>query len=78
VTPPLTPVSEAACVLWKLAYLTRCCSIQLLALLLLTCGDTTKDLEILVLRHLWVPETSSPRLTCVFASVVQARDDPRP
>jgi putative transposase len=36
-------------VLSKLAYLTLCRSIQLLALL--TRGDTTKDLEILVLRH---------------------------
>ena len=33
----------------KLAYLTLCRSIQLLALL--ARGDTTKDLEILVLRH---------------------------
>jgi putative transposase len=36
-------------VLSKLAYLTLCRSIQLLALL--ARGDTTKDLEILVLRH---------------------------
>ena len=33
----------------KLAYLTLCRSIQLLVLL--ARGDTTKDLEILVLRH---------------------------
>jgi hypothetical protein len=36
-------------VLSKLAYLALCRSIQLLALL--ACGDATKDLEILVLRH---------------------------
>jgi hypothetical protein len=36
-------------VLSKLAYLTLCRSIQLLALL--ARGDTAKDLEILVLRH---------------------------
>jgi hypothetical protein len=36
-------------VLLKLAYLTLCRSIQLLALL--ARGDTAKDLEILVLRH---------------------------
>jgi hypothetical protein len=46
---PLTPASEAACVLSKLAYLTLCRSIQVLALL--ACGDTAKDLEVLVLRH---------------------------
>ncbi|HZD00491.1 MAG TPA: hypothetical protein VFA46_09975 [Actinomycetes bacterium] len=33
----------------KLAYLALCRSIQLLVLL--ACGDATKDLEILVLRH---------------------------
>jgi hypothetical protein len=36
-------------VLSKLAYLALCRSIQLLVLL--ACGDATKDLEILVLRH---------------------------
>jgi hypothetical protein len=36
-------------VLSKLAYLTLCRSVQLLALL--ARGDTAKDLEILVLRH---------------------------
>ena len=33
----------------KLAYLTLCCCIRLLALIVR--GDATKDLEILVLRH---------------------------
>jgi hypothetical protein len=45
---PLT-VSEATWVLSKLAYLTLCRSIQLLATL--ARGDAAKDLEILVLRH---------------------------
>jgi hypothetical protein len=40
---------EAHLMLPKLAYLTLCRSIQLLALL--GHGDTSKDLEILVLRH---------------------------
>jgi hypothetical protein len=40
---------EAHLILPKLAYLTLCRSIQLLALL--GCGDASKDLEILVLRH---------------------------
>jgi hypothetical protein len=42
------PLSEAARVLSKLAYLTLCHSIRLLALL--ARGDAAKDLEILVLR----------------------------
>jgi len=47
-------------VLSKLAYLTLCRSIQLLALL--ARGDTTKDLEILVLRHqLAVLRRQAPR-----------------
>jgi putative transposase len=47
-------------VLSKLAYLTLCRSIQLLALL--TRGDAAKDLEILVLRHqLTVLRRQSPR-----------------
>jgi putative transposase len=48
VTSPLT-ISEATWVLSKLAYLTLCRSIQLLATL--ARGDAAKDLEILVLRH---------------------------
>jgi hypothetical protein len=44
VTPTL---SEATCVLSKLAYLMLCRSIQLLALL--ARSDTTKDLEILAI-----------------------------
>ena len=43
------PISEATCVLSKLAYLTLCRSIQLPVLL--ARGDTAKNLEILVLRH---------------------------
>ena len=43
------PTAEATLVLSKLAYLTLCRSIQLLALL--ARGDAAKDLEILVLRH---------------------------
>ena len=44
----------------KLAYLTICCSIQLLALL--AHGDAAKDLEILVLRHqLAVLRRQTPR-----------------
>jgi putative transposase len=47
-------------VLSKLAYLTICCSIQLLALL--AHGDAAKDLEILVLRHqLAVLRRQTPR-----------------
>jgi putative transposase len=42
-------VSEATWVISKLAYLTRCCSIQLL--LPLARGEAIKDLEILMLRH---------------------------
>jgi hypothetical protein len=42
------PLSEAARVLSKLAYLTLCRSIRLLVLL--ARGDAAKDLEILVLR----------------------------
>jgi putative transposase len=40
---------EAIGVLSRIAYLTLCRSIQLLALL--ACGDAAKDLELLVLRH---------------------------
>jgi putative transposase len=51
---------EAAWVLSKLAYLTLCRSIQLLALL--TRGDAAKELEILVLRHqLAVLRRQTPR-----------------
>jgi putative transposase len=59
--PTLTAAaSEAACVLPRLAYLTLCRSIQLLALL--TRGDAAKDLEILVLRHqLTVLRRQTPR-----------------
>jgi putative transposase len=48
VTLPL-PTAKGHLVLSKLAYLTLCRSIQLLALL--SRGDAAKDLEILVLRH---------------------------
>jgi hypothetical protein len=48
VAPPLPPRRPPA-VLLRLAYLTLCRSIQLLALL--AHGDTAKDLEILVLHH---------------------------
>jgi hypothetical protein len=59
VTPSLT-VSEATWMLSKLAYLTLCRSIQLLALL--AHGEATKDLEILVLRHqLMVLRRQTPR-----------------
>jgi len=59
VTPPLT-VSEATWMLSKLAYLTLCRSIQLLALL--AHGEATKDLEILVLCHqLMVLRRQTPR-----------------
>jgi putative transposase len=40
---------EVIGVLSRIAYLTLCRSIQLLALL--ACGDAAKDLELLVLRH---------------------------
>jgi hypothetical protein len=51
---------EAAWVLSKLAYLTICRSIQLLALL--AHGDAAKELEILVLRHqLTVLRRQTPR-----------------
>jgi hypothetical protein len=51
---------EATWVLSKLAYLTLCRSIRLLALL--ARGDATKDLEILVLRHqLSVLRRQTPR-----------------
>jgi hypothetical protein len=51
---------EATWVLSKLAYLTLCRSIQLLALL--THDDAAKDLEILVLRHqLTVLRRQTPR-----------------
>jgi len=43
------PIAEATPVLPRLAYLTLCRSIQLLAQL--ARGDAAKDLEILVLRH---------------------------
>jgi hypothetical protein len=49
---------EAIRVLSRIAYLTLCRSIQLLALL--ARGDAAKDLELLVLRHqlsVWVPES---------------------
>jgi putative transposase len=47
-------------VLSKLAYLAVCRSMQ--ALVLLACGDATKDLEILVLRHqLTVLHRQAPR-----------------
>jgi hypothetical protein len=49
---------EAIRVLSRLAYLTLCRSIQLLALL--ARGDAAKDLELLVLRHqlsVWVAES---------------------
>src|SRR5512132_4122538 len=46
---PLSPLRRLPCVLPRLAYLTLCRSIQLLALL--ARGDAAKDLEILVLRH---------------------------
>jgi hypothetical protein len=48
VSSPLT-ASEVRCVLSNLAYLTLCCSIQLLVLL--ARGDAAKNLEILVLHH---------------------------
>jgi putative transposase len=52
--------AEASCVLTKLAYLTLCRSIQLLALL--ARGDAAKDLELLVLRHqLAVLRRQTPR-----------------
>jgi hypothetical protein len=59
--PTLTAAaSEATCVLPRLAYLTLCRSIQLLALLIR--GDAAKDLEILVLRHqLTVLRRQTPR-----------------
>jgi hypothetical protein len=46
---PLPPFGRLLCVLTRLAYLTLCRFIQLLALL--GHGDADKDLEILVLRH---------------------------
>jgi putative transposase len=61
---PLT-VSEATWVLSKLAYLTLCRSIQLLALL--ARGEAAKDLEILVLRH---------RLTVLRRQVARPRLEP--
>ena len=49
----------------KLAYLTLCRSIQLLALL--GRGDASKDLEILVLRHqLSVLRRQVPRRCCIW------------
>jgi hypothetical protein len=56
----LPPTAEVALVLPKLAYLSLCRSIQLLALL--ARGDAAKDLEILVLRHqLTVLRRQTPR-----------------
>jgi Homeodomain-like domain len=49
VSLPLPPLRRLPCVLPRLAYLTLCRSIGLLALL--ARGDAAKDLEILVLRH---------------------------
>jgi putative transposase len=46
---PLPPRLGAIRVLARIAYLTLCRSIQLLALL--ARGDAAKDLELLVLRH---------------------------
>jgi hypothetical protein len=57
-------------VLPRLAYLTLCRSIQLLALL--AGGDAAKDLEILVLR-LWVRESRSWVLSCGFGEAIRPR-----
>jgi hypothetical protein len=58
---PLLAGSEVRCVLSKLAYLTLCRSIQLLAML--AHGDAAKDREFLVLRHqLMVLRRQIPRL----------------
>ena len=54
----------------RLAYLTLCRSIQLLALL--AGGDAAKDLEILVLR-LWVRESRSWVLSCGFGEAIRPR-----
>ena len=57
------PTAEATPVLPRLAYLTLCRSIQLLAQL--GRGDAAKDLEILVLRHQLAVlrrQTSRPKL----------------
>jgi hypothetical protein len=76
VTPPLT-VSEATWMLSKLAYLTLCRSIQLLALL--AHGEATKDLEILVLRHqLMVLRRQTPRPRDEPAASSQARGPTQP
>jgi putative transposase len=59
--PPLTRLG--GCLLSKLAYLTLCRSVQLLALL--ARGNAAKDLEVLVLRHQLTVlrrQTSRPRL----------------
>jgi transposase len=58
-----TPLRRPSFVLPRLAYLTLCRSIQLLALL--ARGDAAKDLEILVLRHqltVLQRQTSRPKL----------------